>query len=65
MAEQHETGDAQLTLNIDDHPLRYSPTRQKIEDILIRRCMGTGLSGYTLATSLEIAEFVCKEDSDV
>ena len=42
--------------NIDKHPLRHTLMRQSIEDILARRLHQKRLDGYTLETSLEIAE---------
>jgi len=42
--------------NIDKHPLRYSPLRDQIEGILLRRHFDKRLDGYFLETSLEIAE---------
>jgi hypothetical protein len=44
----------------DNHPLRYSPLRDAIEAILSRRVFEQRLYGYTLETSLEIAELVVK-----
>lgn len=44
--------------NIDQHPLRYSRLASLIEAILFRRALEKQLVGYTLETSLEIAELV-------
>jgi hypothetical protein len=42
--------------NLDDHPLRYAGITNEIEKILFRRSLDKRLGGYTLETSLEIAE---------
>lgn len=42
--------------NLDDHPLRYAAITSEIEKILFRRSLEKRLGGYTLETSLEIAE---------
>ena len=44
--------------SIDKHPLRYSPLRDRIERVLFRRALEGRLDGYTLETSIEIAEEV-------
>lgn len=45
-------------MNIDDHPLRYSPLAVAIERVISRRCLQDRIDGYTLETSLEAAQAV-------
>jgi hypothetical protein len=45
-------------MNIDDHPLRYSPLAVAIERVIFRRCLRDKIDGYALETSLEVAQAV-------
>jgi len=47
-------------MNVDKHPLRYTPLTEEIEAILIRRAYEKRLDGYTLDTAVEIAELVTR-----
>jgi hypothetical protein len=46
--------------NTDDHPLRYHPLREAIEEVLTRRALENKLQGYTLDTSIELLELIYK-----
>jgi hypothetical protein len=45
-------------MSIDDHPLRHSPLAVVIERVISRRCIRDRIDGYTLETSLEVAQAI-------
>lgn len=46
------------TMNIDQHPLRYSTLVQTIERVLLTRLHYKKINGYTLETAIQIADSI-------